>query len=304
MAHTFINLSFEDAGATPGLPDGWTGSAVVTPDEIAPYGPVPSKPWEDYEAGWSSNEDSHFVFVPADLEAAIYNGVSYEAFFPGWGNEGYVLALTVVEAEVFYKGPDVVPPGPWPATVQPETFGNYWLTSPPAAHWIGQDWSGGDTYSSFTPDMLEAAVYVGAISYEGFESGWNGNEGQHTTFVEPGDLEAAVYGAHGGSHAVEDFESVYLERSFHVDESSDLLKTDINHDLLVGDRVFVRNEGGQLPYPLDVSLIYYVVLATVPTEIKVSLVAGGAAVDLVDLGNGTHYLMGDPDVYWRDALDI
>lgn len=55
--------------------------------------------------------------------------------------------------------------------------------------------------------------------------------------------------------------------------------------LAVGDRIRVANSGGALPTGLSVSTDYYAIAAS-----KLSLTAGGGAVDITGTGSGTNYL--------------
>lgn len=56
-----------------------------------------------------------------------------------------------------------------------------------------------------------------------------------------------------------------------------------------GDVVRLSNSGGQLPAPLVPLTDYYVVGLAAPT-FQLSLTSGGAAIDIADTGDGTHFL--------------
>lgn len=62
-----------------------------------------------------------------------------------------------------------------------------------------------------------------------------------------------------------------------------------SHAFVDGDRVRLHNSGGALPSPLAANTDYYVVGST-PTSISLSTSAGGAAITLLNVGNGQHYV--------------
>ncbi len=148
-APTFQNLGFEDAGAAPGLAEGWTLSQLASVEEIAGYG-SPERPQEDFERGWT-NDDFLFALAQAVIGPAIYDDVpeSVEDFNEGWSqNEAFVRELASAEAA------DYDPSG---GTKLVEDFDGLW--------------AGNDAFLfAFAPDDLSAAPT------EAFESGWRGNE--------------------------------------------------------------------------------------------------------------------------------
>lgn len=60
--------------------------------------------------------------------------------------------------------------------------------------------------------------------------------------------------------------------------------------LAVNDSSRLTNSGGVLPTPLSANLDYYVQTVVAPGVYKLSLTAGGAAIDITTVGTGTHYL--------------
>ena len=59
---------------------------------------------------------------------------------------------------------------------------------------------------------------------------------------------------------------------------------------LVGDALRLSNSGGALPAPLQELTDYFVQSIPSAGVYKLSLTAGGAAIDIADVGTGTHYV--------------
>lgn len=116
MPATFLNPSFETAGTGPGAAASWTITVVATAEQDAAFDADPES-LEDFEEGWSSNEDAIFELEGADVsapfvetftewagafymqlpgaEAAVFDTVpeSIEDFEEGWQNDSYVFAM-------------------------------------------------------------------------------------------------------------------------------------------------------------------------------------------------------------------
>ncbi len=75
---------------------------------------------------------------------------------------------------------------------------------------------------------------------------------------------------------------------FTVNTAGNLL-TAKGRALTTGEIVRLSNSGGGLPGPLDGETDYYVIDASGSTG-KLSLTAGGSAIDIADVGNGLHFL--------------
>lgn len=82
-------------------------------------------------------------------------------------------------------------------------------------------------------------------------------------------------------------------RSFAVDISTDVF-TDVGHGLTDGH--LVRFTGSDLPAPIVAGKFYYVSSVTTDT-FKVSLLPGGVAVDITDIGTGTQVYDGPSTAY-------
>lgn len=65
--------------------------------------------------------------------------------------------------------------------------------------------------------------------------------------------------------------------------------------LAVDDVVRLSNSGGVLPSPLNPDTDYYIQSLPSSTTFMLSETAGGAAIDITDVGTGTHYIGAVPD---------
>jgi len=203
-------------------------------------------------------------------------------------------------------------------------------------------WSSNESFTfafADPPDLAEVdfAIYDGALpdleSFEDFEEGWDANQTYLTgwgssasasydtttpeaveDFEEEWDSNgsyattfsgtAADYdtGTGGASEAVEDFEEALAEFAVVADPGTDTL-TATGHGLSNGQKVTFRNAGGALPAGLAPTFVYYVIGATANT-FQVSATSGGSAVDLTDAGQGTHYAIPDPEVFWVQTVNL
>ena len=180
-APTFQNLGFEEAGAAPGLAEGWTLAQLASVEEIAGYG-SPERPQEDFERGWS-NDDFLFSLAQEVIGPALYDDVpeSIEDFEEGWSqNEAFVRELGSVEAADYDPGA---------GTKLVEDFDGLW--------------AGNEAFLfAFAPSDLTG------IPTEAFEAGWRGNE-SFLFAVGASDVSAASYDAAGAAEPVEDFEELW-----------------------------------------------------------------------------------------------
>lgn len=178
----FANLSFETAGASPGLAASWTYSSTVDVITIAPYDTTPEA-WEDFEEDWANNAYKFaFIGAPTDLTAAQYQTLHpvvkpFENFEEFWNsNQGYVFGLAGTIA--VYTGP--------------RNFENF-----------ETDWNTNESYiySLATYPGTTAAVYTPGSGDEDFEGGWDTNQSYVYTFTGT----AAVYDP--AAAAFDDFEA-------------------------------------------------------------------------------------------------
>jgi len=300
------NLGFETAGTNPGEADAWTVGVSAAVDEAALYAVSVTAiyyAWEPFDYLWSGNEGSRYTFIPADLSVAEYvigapPDVEYEGFEEAWnGNEDDVPEFVAADLD----GASYYPAMPYDET---ETFGNP-ITFVPVdpENYIGTDWAGDPWKNAFHTTDLTNAVYD-AEAYEDFEEGWRSNENDELVAFDPADIDPASF--HAGFSTMQDyenFESVFVERTFAVNPVTDVLTLSEPHTLPLNAPMHVRIVGGILPDPLNASFTYYVETTTPPNDIKISTSAGGAAVDIVDEGVGEPLIVADPLWYWNDSLD-
>lgn len=300
------NFGFETAGANPGEADAWTATVESTVDEAALY--VVSVTliyyaWEPFDYLWSGNEGSRYTFIPADLSVAEYvlgapPDVEYEGFGEAWnGNEDDVPEFVASDLD----GASYYPAMPYDET---ETFGNPITFAPPdPANYIGMDWAGDPWKNTFHTTDLTNAVYD-TEAYEDFEEGWRSNENDELVAFDPADIDPASF--HAGYATMQDyenFESVFVERTFTANPVTDVLTLGAPHTLPLNAPMHVRVVGGILPNPLNESFTFYVQTTTPPNDIKISESSGGAAVDILDEGIGVPRIVADPTWYWNDSLD-
>jgi hypothetical protein len=312
----WTNLSFETPGVHPGEADGWTGFASSTVVEIATYTMLfvdyfpPVDPieygWESFDgqwhiiAGWEGNEFDRWFFIAPDLEAALYDVAgstteAWEAFESLWEScEDDIWSFEEynLEKAVYYVGDH-------PNT---ETFSVSDTTDPMDPE-IGYDWDNSLWKREFEAGDLEPGIFSGN-AFEDFEEDWRNNQDDEFAFVG-GDLFAAHYGDGYGNPMpeFEPFESVFPERLFVANPATDELTLASAHALVADECVFVRNEGGILPDPMEERITYFVKTSATPI-ITVAESLGGATLDITDLGVGRHYIHADPQWYWIAELDV
>lgn len=291
---TFVNTGFEEAGTNPGEAVGWSLSTVIAEEGLASFGPAPRKPWEDLEGEWTDNEDDVFAFSSGNVEQAQFAAptttrVAYEGFEKGWSNDDDAQELVSVEAARFYPAP------PWPTAVDAETFGG-----PEGAAWA--DWNAARYATGFASTDLTAAAFSGN-PVETFAVGWRSNENDEWAFTG-GDLTVATFGEETGLRVNrEGFEAVSFPLAFFAVAASNTLDTTTDHGFSANDHVYLTNVGGALPTPLDVRRSYYVLTTPTTHTVTLSETAGGAEIDLLDVGTGDHAAYRDLSYYWKDELE-
>jgi len=266
----FDNPGYEIAGATPGEAASWTAVAVSSVERLAVFGAlVPPDEWEGFENGWA-NDAYIFAFDPLTdlspplLDTSVSEGEAVEDFEEGWGsNETYAFELGSAEAALFDLG-----------AVDHDGF------------------EGWDLTYAFVLGSATAALFdSGANEFEAF-TGW----APGYDFSLGGATAAAFDGA--SPENVEDFEETYTERQIAVDPATDFF-TLTSHGFLNGDKVTFSLVGsGAMPAGLNPTFVYFVVNKTTHT-FQVALTSGGAAVDVLDTGNGSTYVARDATLYWN-----
>jgi hypothetical protein len=187
----FLNLSFEDIGASAGLAANWTYTTSTPAIVIAGYN-TPEEPWEPFERGWLFNEDYIFAFGVGDVVFAEYATVLVankfvEDFNEKWDqNESYAFAFGGVAAQ--YNSTLALFDG------------------------FGREWSSNESYKfAFVgagTDLTLAEYDVALQLFEDFQQEWQANESYKYAFVGVGsDLTAALYDA--ALTAFENFENEF-----------------------------------------------------------------------------------------------
>jgi hypothetical protein len=171
------NLSFEAAGATPGAAASWTLVSVATADEAAGFTPAPERGAEDFERGWSSNDNDPNVTTPCMFDtAALPGGQNVEDFESYWSsNELYTNELGSVDGADFLPGPGVR---------LVEDFED--------------DWN-----ADILVFLTQALFDTGSQGLEDFENHWN------NAVAPTYDGATFQYDVGGSRQAVEDFEKDY-----------------------------------------------------------------------------------------------
>lgn len=264
----FTNLSFEDAGASPGLASAWTLSVTSTAVEIAGYSDgVQELGWEGFEAGWSN---AGWQLAIGAVDAGEY-GVglvavppAFEAFSVGWDNVVWLLGLGATAAAEYSSAPL-------------EGF---------ALDWSNNDWQ-------LDIGSTNGAEY-GGDKIEDFEIEWANDDWQAA-------LGAASAASFDGAspELFEDFEEVVAPLPVTVDPGTETF-TAPAHGLANG--TLVRwSSTGQPPGGINPALDYYVVGATTNT-LQLARMPGGTAVAVDHQGSGAHALIVDPFRYWNDIV--
>jgi hypothetical protein len=211
MAHTFANIGFETAGATPGYASAWTCVFVATAEEFAGYDVAVPEPWEDFEEEWSTNNEAgKFNWSQVTASTASYDvtpAQTFEDFEEEWANEPHLWALAVTGTALYNTALDPEDAFEWGwNSNQNDVF----------------DW--GDI-----PSTATASFDAGAPeAREDFEEEWRDNEDDITEFTG-GDVLAGTFDGEN----FEDFEEVDLRMyTFEV--------TDVGAD---GDRLIVYVNG-------------------------------------------------------------
>lgn len=137
----------------------------------------------------------------------------------------------------------------------------------------------------FNPKEGKRELYLSSLTgmivpYAGdsVPSGFLACDGQLLNFADQPDLLSVIGTKYGLGAGV----------AFTVTAANDTVDI-TSHGYSNGQRFMLSNVGGALPAGLAADTLYYVVNAATNT-FKLSLTAGGAAVDITGTGTGTHYL--------------
>lgn len=283
----FVNLSFEDQGATPGLAAGWTLTQSVSWPLAGFTGAAVDGP-ESYEAGWSA--DPWETTIDSPVPAVFGDGVlvpagvpreTYEAGADGGWDPGYVLQLSAVVGAEFNTTLDDV-----------ESYETEWAPSPQELK---------TEFVGIGTDLVAAVFDAGgsANTYESYEAGDGWDAGYDTVLTSP---TLALFGTAGLLAPREDYESARFRQSFTVTPSLDLLNAPA-HGFSDNELVQVDTTG-RLPDGLSPKINYYVSLPlSDPTNrLQLSWEVAGAVIDITDPGTGTHVLVPNERKFWTEEL--
>lgn len=276
---TIANGSFEIAGSAPGLAHLWTSTFVSTAEEWADFAQNPSDATtlsrESFDKGWAGLANQIFVGVfvgeTVDTEAAIFNvgpgQTPVERFDVGWGTP-FLVGLTSSQFATFAGSGEV------------ETFAAGWGTV------------------AFALPSDSAAASFDSRAVESFEENWKDND----TFSDDlGSFSTAAAVFDG--EALEDFDDVLAPIAFTAVAATDVmtLATAPSVALSDGESVFVSQEDGTLPDPLEPDQTYFL-RDVVGSTFKLASYSGGAALDITTMGTGAHYLHRDPASWWSRLM--
>lgn len=265
----FANLSFETAGASPGLAASWTISVTSTAFEIAGYDATTHEQgWEGFELNWSN---AGWQLALGTLDAAEYNDglvpipSAFDAFSVGWNNTVWLTELAATAAAEY-------------SSTSREAF---------EVDWSNNDWSLGLGTTS-------GADY-GGDDIEDFEVEWLNDDWQTAI----GSLGAATYDG-AAPEAFEDFEEVRAPVPVTVNPATSVF-TAPAHGLTNGTLV-KWSSTGQPPGGVNPALDYYLVAVTTNT-LQLARMPAGTAIPIDHQGSGAHALIVDPSLYWNDVIN-
>lgn len=227
---------------------------------------------EDFENSWQLSAYLLTLIVGVSGTQAVFDDAtvtlkSYEAFERAWSNTNYLLEIVGSYAG-FGTGLEAF-----------DGFETEWAVG------YATTISGGVAclFNTIGPDATNAA-------FEDFDGGWA--DGYEVTGPD------TVVGIFDGANAenYEDFEEAINDFVYTVDSATDVF-TAPAHGQPNGTVLYVVNVGGAFPSPLLKTLGYFVI-NTAANTLKLSLTAGGAAIDILDGGTGSQIFRADPSRYW------
>lgn len=110
MAHTFLNLGFEEGDFVPGNSVGWTITVQSSLWEIANFAPplAAATPIEEFDEGWGNGL---FDFAFGDTEFRLYASdagpQTFDGFENNWNNNNFVTGLGPIVGALFNVGADL-----------------------------------------------------------------------------------------------------------------------------------------------------------------------------------------------------
>ena len=270
------DLLLEGDVLIPGEAEDWTRGAIATASEVAAFNAGSFEAcFEGYGIQWQSNEVFRFAFLIVDTFPALFDGAlplpeGVEDYEEGWQtNEGFLFSLSAISAALFDSG-------------VPESVEDY-----------EEEWQTNEAWSD-SLGAVDAALFDSGTPepVEDYEEEWQTNEAWSKVL---GAVDGALF--RSGLDAVEDYEATFVDLAVTADATADELTAPL-HALAAGEAVEFRNEGGRLPDGITATFTYLALIVDVNT-IQIEGVLGSGAVDIVDGGIGTHFLLGSTSLYWR-----
>lgn len=319
-----VNLSFEDAGPTPGAAAGWTWTRSVSFSFATFAASSGATRFENFEHGWrlpalhaididhpSNDTFADTLSPPGVTEAWVFGRTGptparFENFEREWrapttpppdadnqGNETAALTWSNGNPALFVAGAFAF-----------EDFEQGWrlpMTPPPdGAH------PGNETYIwAITPSALAPAVFVGGAEIESFSRGWKGNEAYVFAFAPPA-LEAAPFVEWLTTQSFEDFSFPHpdLAVSFDVPTSTVVPLTWALPDMpVVGYyppdiRATFYNTGvGKLPAEIDPRNTYFLIVGPFAFPFQISISVSDPPL-VFTAGSGNNFMKSDPRLFW------
>lgn len=260
------NLSFETAGASPGLALGWTWTVLATAEAWTTFSPS-GLPLENFGLGWS-NDPFWFELEPGDLTPAQLATLSFnpklaEDFEELWLiNQTFPVDLAANLAAAGF-GVDTF-----------ETWPTGYLTT-------------------LAPGDLTAAAF-GVDEFEDWAVGY-------LTTLAPGDFTAPVLLTFTALVSVEAFVDVDEPRLCIVNPTTERVELTAHGFLNTTPIKFRVENNGTLPVGLNTLDLFHAFNVTA-NDFQVYENDFGVILTFSDNGTGKMYVVRNSDLYWTDDL--
>lgn len=265
------NPSFEVGSG--GVATSWTLAVTATVHQIASYVQEDASylSWEDFDNNWSATPwlSAHTSTPLAEYSSDMVVPKYHEDFEETWGNTPYLTEIATSAAALYGTPPT-------------DTFDTFLWT----AH-----------VTSFTPGMLEAAVWDTTNDFDSFET-W----AVYKDSFDPGDVSANYWNTFGSSLTYESFESAYHSRSVVGDAATNKLLSS-GHGFPDTLKVRLEVTEGTLPEPLNTVTDYYVRDSAL-NDFRLTLTPSGSLIDLTTSSVGTQTVLPSTDDVWTQFLNL
>jgi len=258
------NLSFETAGASPGLADGWTTTVVSTGD-VADFSGGSGNPRsvEDYNHGWDPNP---LVVAITGGTEGTFNG---NLITPANDVEDYNRWVSLFYRTEMTGGTQ----GQFDGGLPVENYNDGWPGDP------------------FLDEITNPTDFK-----EDYDEDWPGDP----LLTEISGGTTATFNTPGGTATVEEYEDTFADVVFVVDLANNRFVTSTAHGLTsnqLGEILTTGKRPGGVPPG-----VYLHVVVVSPTTFQVSVTPGpGSAVTLTDIGYGQHRFKVSRAQYWTEV---